>query len=146
MGLITKKEKCTLFMKEIKKLKLEILSARNYSIGQDKYQAKEILSFFFYQNNDWYVFMLALSYIWFRCSVLLVTRKYHSTREPSPRPQTSQKGSKHLSFIAYIFSMFHCRASRKTGHTRARDSHVLPLLNNAGSSVVPRSTIIPTKT
>jgi hypothetical protein len=75
--------------------------------------------------------MLALSYIWFRCSVLLVTRKYHSTREPSPRPQTSQKGSKHLSFIAYIFSMFHCRASRKTGHTRARDSHVLPLLNNA---------------
>ena len=34
-------------MKEIKKLELEILSARNYSIGQDKYQAKEILSFFF---------------------------------------------------------------------------------------------------
>lgn len=41
-------------MKETKKLKLEILSARNYSIGQDKYQAKEILFFFFfYQNNDW---------------------------------------------------------------------------------------------
>jgi hypothetical protein len=34
-------------MKEIKKLELEILSARNYSIGQDKYQAKEILSLFF---------------------------------------------------------------------------------------------------
>jgi hypothetical protein len=34
-------------MKEIKKLELEILSARNYSTGQDKYQAKEILSFFF---------------------------------------------------------------------------------------------------
>jgi hypothetical protein len=54
MGLITKKERCTLFMKEIKKLKLEILSARNYSIGQDKYQAKEILSLFFHQNNDFY--------------------------------------------------------------------------------------------
>jgi hypothetical protein len=50
-------------MKEIKKLELEILSARNYSIGQDKYQAKEILSLFFFTKiiTDMFLCLLYLT-------------------------------------------------------------------------------------